>query len=1207
MTRQMTRLATTFIALLAVWLIGMPLTAQAAPSSVGASNEAIRETPQITQFQVTPKDIRAGRHSTINIWMGFCETASPFQPLRMPPSGTAKTDWDVRRVTNATNTTPIKITVAEPHKLRTGDQISVHRVEGNTAANNPAWKITVPSGQITNVTTTSPIVVTSPGHGLETGDQVFISGVNGASNSHVSNRVLDRDFPWTVTVTSPDTFELNGSTAGDPYTSGGTWTHATKFTLDGSSGNGAFIAGSNIAQAAYAPEYGCNLRQSEFNSLIKDFIISLPPGLLGNPTAVIPCPQALWILIACPAESVVGNSLALGLVNGAAPFLPNKVAAIQIPTPLYVLETVGFEPARLGTSKLPADPPGPLPILVGVRSTGDFGVDSSVDTLPSALSFAAKLTSIDTNLCKDVPCHPTTLQPLNAATARPFSVNPTSCKQATTRLLARPYPPPPGVPPPAGPSVSRAASTFTPTDCGGVPFTPDVTVKPVSDKPGAPTSTEVAIQYPDYVDADIWQSALKDATVILPDGMSLAAGGGVGLESCTAEEFGFGNDKAIACPEGSRIGKVVVETPVLSRPIEGRAYLSVPSGSTGAPTDASPWKLFIVLEGQGVRIKLRGDVSLIPNDATPDPNDRLIKNVFTDNPETPFTRFELTTKGPDAADPNNRGAAALANPDTCGSHKGNVTLAGFSGATHVVAPELNIPQANCPSPRPFAPAVTDASAKPEDAAANSISHLRIERPDGNQNIKRLNFSLPAGALGSLATAPRCQVDLARAGDCPDESKVGIIRNTVGYGAGNLTVPGSLYIGEALQPGDAASFIIVVPAKVGPIDLGRVVVANRVELRQTDTGVDVLSGEIPTILQGIPLPIQTIDITVNRENFFLNPTGCDTRNFAATFFGDEGGQHTSTFAAAALNCDKVPFNPRLRLIAGAEGYTRVGALTPLKAIVTQTDGEANIKSARVVIPDILRPNVPRFQNLANLCNGDQLAARACPASSTIGNARVRSPVLPFELSGPVYAVLERGAPLPKLAVFLRGGGFEIVLIATNGFEGIKILNIFPSVPDAAQSYFELNVNRGPTGALIVHDDLCTTRPLPEIGATFTAQSGKVVSSKPRLEVAGCAASVGTLSLRSQRVRITRKGVAKIKMRCSSSARCRGRLTLARKYGRKSFSIGARKTARVRIKLSRKATRAVLRAKRGKRVRATARVTGGRRAFANITFLPPKKKR
>jgi hypothetical protein len=218
------------------------------------------------------------------------------------------------------------------------------------------------------------------------------------------------------------------------------------------------------------------------------------------------------------------------------------------------------------------------------------------------------------------------------------------------------------------------------------------------------------------------------------------------------------------------------------------------------------------------------------------------------------------------------------------------------------------------------------------------------------------------------------------------------------------------------------------------------------------------------------------------------------------------------------------------------------------------------------------------------------------------------VLPFELSGPVYAVLEQGAPLPKLGVFLRGGGFEIVLIATNGFQGIQILNIFPAVPDAAQSYFELNIVPGERSALLVHDDLCTTNPLPEVQYTFTAQSGKVVNEKTRLQAAGCAASVASLRIANQRVRITRKGVANIKVRCArTGTRCKGRLSLAKGYGRKSLSIASGKTAKVKVKLSRKARRAVNRARRkGKKVRVTVTPTGGRRAFATVTLLPPKKR-
>jgi hypothetical protein len=1037
----------------------------------------------------------------------------------------------------------------------------------------------VQSRNITGASNTSPITITTEKpHGLVTGDFVAIQHVRGntaANANQVRVHVLD----------------------------------ATSFTLDGTSGNGTYEAGTGVA--SYAPRFGCTGQGIESN-LLKDFVLSLAPGLLANPTAVIPCPRAEFIVSACPDSSTVGRSTALGtFFGGVSPPGAPRANPIPAPTSLHVIENIGPEPARLGTDLLPADPPGPLPVVISLRSTGDFGVDSAVDTLPTALGLPAKLFSIDTDLCSSAPCDPATLAPLPGA--RPFARNPTSCKPATSRLFARPYPPAP-----AG-SSSHAESTFTPTGCDKVPFGEDVyppvdpqrprldvKVTPVSKAAGAPTSTEVAIRYPNYEDDPIWQSQLKDVSVILPDGMSLAAGGGVGLESCSPEQFGKGNNEPVRCPEGSRIGNVRVDSPVLPDPLPGKAYLSVPTDGSGnfipgSPTEASPWHLFIALEGQGVRVKLDGTVSLIPDPAHP--GQSLIKNVFLNNPETPFTDFVLTTKGPDAVDPTNRGPAALANPSDCGTHTGQIHLVGYSGATLDRTPQV-VPTENCS--RPFAPQVATATAFPENAAANSISRLIITRPDDNKNIKRLNFSLPAGALGSLATAPRCPAAAARVGNCSDETKVGIIRNTVGFGSSNLTAAGSLYIGEPLEPGDAASFIIVVPAKVGPIDLGRVVVANRVRLRESDTGVDVLSGEIPTVLQGIPLPLQKIDILVNRENFFINPTGCDTRFFTATFFAEDGQQATSSAAAAAKNCDKVPFGPKLRIIAGARGYTKPNSFPPLKAIVTQRDGEANIKTARVVIPDILRPNVPRFQVLANLCNGDQLAAHNCPPGSVVGNARVRSPVLPFELSGPVYVVLERGAPLPKLAVFLRGGGFEIILIATNGFQGIQILNTFPAVPDAAQSYFELNINKGKTGALIAHDDLCKTRPLPRIDATFTAHSGKVIKTKPRLEADGCGvtASAARLTIVSRVVKVSRKGVAKVKLRCSSRKRCKGRLSLGR-YGKKRFSIRGGKKKAVAVKLGRKARVSVRRAHR-KKVKATARVTGGKRTSRKITLVAPKRR-
>jgi hypothetical protein len=69
-------------------------------------------------------------------------------------------------------------------------------------------------GGITGASNASPIVITSPAHGLSTGANVTISGVLGNVAANGS---------WTVTVIDPNTFSLNGSAGSGAWTSGGTW------------------------------------------------------------------------------------------------------------------------------------------------------------------------------------------------------------------------------------------------------------------------------------------------------------------------------------------------------------------------------------------------------------------------------------------------------------------------------------------------------------------------------------------------------------------------------------------------------------------------------------------------------------------------------------------------------------------------------------------------------------------------------------------------------------------------------------------------------------------------------------------------------------------------------------------------------------------------------------------------------------------------
>ena len=140
-------------------------------------------------------------------------------------------------ITGATKATPIVITTSIANPLITGQTVTISGVSGNTKANGTftvtvltpttfslngsagtaaytsggAWS-TPPISGATNAT---PIVITtSVANPLVTGQTVTISGVGGNTAANGT---------FTVTVTSPTTFSLNGSVGNAAFTSGGTW------------------------------------------------------------------------------------------------------------------------------------------------------------------------------------------------------------------------------------------------------------------------------------------------------------------------------------------------------------------------------------------------------------------------------------------------------------------------------------------------------------------------------------------------------------------------------------------------------------------------------------------------------------------------------------------------------------------------------------------------------------------------------------------------------------------------------------------------------------------------------------------------------------------------------------------------------------------------------------------------------------------------
>lgn len=148
----------------------------------------------------------------------------------------------------ATNAGPIVIT-SPNHGLTAGQRIRVNNVNGNTAANG-LQKVTIidadtfsldgttgngtydttsgfgswTSNVITNAGNTANMVITSPRHGLQTGDEIRISGVLGNSAANGT---------FKVSVLSADTFSLVGTTGNGVYQGGGNWTALNQQTSSG--------------------------------------------------------------------------------------------------------------------------------------------------------------------------------------------------------------------------------------------------------------------------------------------------------------------------------------------------------------------------------------------------------------------------------------------------------------------------------------------------------------------------------------------------------------------------------------------------------------------------------------------------------------------------------------------------------------------------------------------------------------------------------------------------------------------------------------------------------------------------------------------------------------------------------------------------------------------------------------------------------------
>jgi hypothetical protein len=599
-------------------------------------------------------------------------------------------------------------------------------------------------------------------------------------------------------------------------------------------------------------------------------------------------------------------------------------------------------------------------------------------------------------------------------------------------------------------------------------------VTPGTTKVDSPASYDISLLVPGAEDPRR-QAHVRRVEVALPDGTGLNAPLGQGLEGCTDAQVGIGSDAAPTCPAASNVGTAQIDTPLLGV-LNGQVYLA-------APTADHPYRVFVVIDGPGLRIKLAGDVS-------PDPVTGRVTSVFDGLPQVPFTRFTLSFRGGDRA--------VLVNDVACGPQRTDTRLTPWSGGadatpTSTFQTSADGAGAACPDPQPFAPTL---SADTTDHTAGASPHvtMNIARQPGEQLLRDLQISLPPGLVGGVNGIGLCLGAAAATGDCPADSRVGTATAVSGAGGDPLRLSGGIFLSTGTD-GAAASLLSVIPARVGPFDLGSAVVRSNIRVRPGDAGFDVSANGLPSVLGGIPLRLRGLTLTLDRDGFLRNPSSCGQSAIDAHFTAIGGATASASAPYEVTGCDALPFAPRLSARIGARGQTAARSLPPLTTVIEQASGESATRSAKVTLSPPLSPNVGA---LANVCTLADYAADACPDKSVVGQAQATTPLLPVPLSGPVR-IIENPGNLPKLVVYLNGL-INVRLVGDIGLVPAGTTTTFAAIPDVPLSRFQLDFSGGTGGLVGTNANLCTST--LRIGGELTGHNGKTATVSTTPTVVGC---------------------------------------------------------------------------------------------------------
>jgi hypothetical protein len=837
---------------------------------------------------------------------------------------------------------------------------------------------------------------------------------------------------------------------------------------------------------------------------LRDATVALPKGTVIDPAAVPKCKEAELEskFDGCPDATQVGTvALTLSVTVGFG-----QGSTIH---PIYNMVPPPGSPAELGFEVLEGVY---IHLLGSVSSDGTFTLTArSRDTLARAAIGGVRTTlwgvpSEEVHDRQRGECGSSGVGTCPVPrTNRPFVAQPSSCGgPLTTKASLDSW------------IGETASGEYLSTDLAGNPvgiegcnalaFEPTIDAKPTTDQGESPSGLEFDLHQTQHeLASELSTASLKNTTVTLPKGLVLNPAAAGGLEACSSAQVGYDpaasqaqgaaryKEEPAHCPDASKLGTAEVITPLIEHPLKGSVYLAKPFDNPFG----SLLGLYLVIEDEetGIIAKLAGKVTGAPFTGQ-------LTTSFEESPELPLSDVKL--------DLFDGARAALTTPLTCGTHTTTSTLTPWSTPEGADAhPETSFQTSGgCFGSEGQAPKNVSFTAGTESPLSGSYSPfvLRLSRPDGSQHITGIETALPEGLLGKLAGVSYCpESGIAQAirrehpeqgkaeiasPSCPSSSEVGTVNVTAGSGISPVAVSGHAYLAGPYK-GAPLSLVVIVPAVTGPFDLGTVVDRVALNVGEYDARIHAVADPLPTIREGIPLDVRSIELKLNRSQFTLNPTSCEAKAI-------EGSVSTQAGQSASLNnrfqvgeCGRLAFKPKIAI--SLKGETKRAGHPALKAVVTypKEGVYANIARAQVNLPHA------EFLDQANLnkvCKQAELKAGSCPKKAIYGKVKAWSPLLEKPLEGNVYLGVGFGYKLPALVAELNGQ-IRVLLkgkVDTGPNHGIR--NTFEAVPDAPVSRFVIELKGGKKYGLFENSENLCAAPQKAI-ARFTAQNGKVLQTKP----------------------------------------------------------------------------------------------------------------